>query len=60
MLLERAALALPAITDTTHYGLIDIDIAVPNFDVVAALGIGANPSFVLDGGPLAAEVRQRH
>jgi hypothetical protein len=34
---------------TTHDGLIDVDIAVPDFQVKAAIGIGANPGFILYG-----------
>jgi hypothetical protein len=43
-----------------HDRLIDIDIAVPDFQVEAAIRIGADPGFIPDGRPLAAEIGQRH
>lgn len=41
-----------------HYGLININIAVPDFQVVAAIRIGTNPCFVVNIRPLAAEIGQ--
>ena len=43
-----------------HNGFIYIDITIPDFQVVAAIRIGANPCFVVDGCPLVAEIRQGH
>jgi hypothetical protein len=45
-----------AVIDAVHYGFIDIDIAVPDFDIVATLRIGADPSFIHDRSSLAAEI----
>jgi hypothetical protein len=36
----------------------DINITIPDLDVVTTFRIGANPGFIRDGSPLAAEVRQ--
>jgi len=44
----------------THNGFIDIDIAIPDFQVVAAIRIGANPCFVVNSCPLIAKIRQGH
>jgi len=41
-----------------HDWLVDIDIAVPDFQVEAAFRIGTNPRLVMDGRTLPAEVRQ--
>jgi hypothetical protein len=43
-----------------HDRFVSIDIAVPDFQVETAIGIGANPGFILDRCPLAAEIRKRH
>jgi hypothetical protein len=43
-----------------HDRLIDIHITVPDFQVEAAIRIGADPGFIADGRPLAAEIGQRH
>jgi hypothetical protein len=40
-----------------HDGFVPVDVAVPDFEVKAAIGIGANPGFKLDRCPLAAEIR---
>ena len=39
---------------------IDVDIAVANFDIITAIGIGANPGFILNGRALATEVGKRN
>jgi len=44
----------------THDGLIEINIAIPDFQVVAAIRIGANPCFIVDRCPLIAKIRQGH
>jgi hypothetical protein len=41
-------------------GLVNINIAVPDFQVESTFRIGANPSLILDCGSLAAEIRKRH
>jgi hypothetical protein len=41
-------------------GFININIAIPDFQVETAIRIGANPGFVMNGCPLAAKVRQGH
>jgi hypothetical protein len=43
-----------------HDRLVKINIAVPDFEVKAAIGIGANPGLVADRRTLAAEIRQGH
>ena len=43
-----------------HNGFIYIDIAIPDFQVEATIRIGANPGFVVNSCPLAAEIRQGH
>jgi hypothetical protein len=40
------------------YGFVDIDVTVPDFKVKTAIGIGANPRFVVNGCPLTAKVGQ--
>jgi len=45
---------------STHNGFINIDIAIPDFQVEAAIRIGANPCFVMDSCPLTAKIRQGH
>ena len=39
---------------------VHIEIAVANFQVETAIGFGADPGLVMDGGSLAAEIRQRN
>jgi len=41
-----------------HNGFVNIDITIPDFQVVTAIRIGANPGFVVNGCPLAAKIRQ--
>ncbi len=41
------------------YGFVDIDVTVADFDVKAALWIGAHPRLVVDRCSLAAEIGQR-
>jgi hypothetical protein len=38
-------------------GFVYIDIAVPDFQVEAAIRIGADPGFILNGGSLTAKIR---
>ncbi len=45
---------------TAHNRFVSIDITVPDFQVVAALRIGANPGLVMDSCSLAAEIGQRY
>lgn len=42
------------------YRLIDDDVAIANFDVIEAVGIGAYPRLELNGRSLAAKIRQRN
>jgi hypothetical protein len=39
---------------------VNIDVTVPDFEVEAALRIGADPGLVMDGRPLTAKVGQGH
>ena len=41
-----------------HDRLVNIDIPVPDFQVEAAIGIGADPSFVSNRCSLTAKIRQ--
>ena len=43
-----------------HNRFIKVNITVPDFQVKAAIRIGANPSFVVDSCPLTAKIRQGH
>ena len=43
---------------STGDGLVEVDVSVPYLDIEATVGVGANPSLVVDGCPLAPEVRQ--
>jgi hypothetical protein len=45
---------------TAHDRFVPIDIAVADLEIEAAIGIGANPGFILDSRTLAAEIRQGH
>ena len=45
---------------SAHDGFINIDIAVPDFQVKTAIRIGANPGFVLNICPLTTEIGQRY
>jgi hypothetical protein len=40
-----------------HDRFVSVDITVPDFQVEAAIRIGAHPGFILDRCPLAAEIR---
>lgn len=40
--------------------LIQIHIAISDFNVVATIRIGANPSLVVNGCSLTTKIRQRH
>jgi hypothetical protein len=40
--------------------LVNIDIAVSDLQVKSAFRIGTNPGFILNGGSLTTEVRQRN
>ena len=48
IIMERAA----------HNGFIEIDIAIPDFQVKAAIRIGANPGLILNICPLTTKIRQ--
>jgi hypothetical protein len=41
-----------------HDRLVDVDIAVPDFQVIAAIRIGTNPGLVVDGSTLTSEIGQ--
>jgi hypothetical protein len=43
---------------SAHNGFVDVDIAVPDFEIKTAFRIGANPCFVVNIRSLAAEVGQ--
>ena len=45
---------------SAHNGFINIDIAVPDFQVETAIRIGADPGFIVDGRTLTAEIRKGH
>lgn len=40
--------------------LIDIDITIPDFQVIATIRVSANPCFVVNGCALTTEIRQGH
>jgi hypothetical protein len=40
----------------TGDGLVEVDVAVPNLDVEAAVGVGADPGFIVNRGALASEI----
>ena len=40
----------------THNGFIKIDVSIPDFQVEAAIGISANPGFVMNRCPLTAKI----
>lgn len=42
------------------YGLVQINVAVPNLYIEATIRIGANPRLIVDGCSLTAEVREGH
>ncbi len=44
----------------THNGFVNIDIPIPDFQVVAAIRVSANPGFVVNSCPLIAKIRQGH
>ena len=43
-----------------HDGLVDIDITVPDFEVIAAIRIGAHPGLITNRCPLAAKIGEGH
>ena len=43
-----------------HNGFVNINIPIPDFQVVAAIRVSANPGFVVNGCPLIAKIRQGH
>jgi hypothetical protein len=45
---------------TAHNGLVEINITVPDFQIKAAFRIGANPGFIVNFSPLAAEIGKGH
>ena len=47
-----------AVETTTHDGLVNIDIPIPDFQVKTAIRVGADPGFVVNGCPLTAKVRE--
>jgi hypothetical protein len=45
---------------TTHNGLVKVNITIPDLQVVATFRIGANPGFIVNLGPLTAEIGKGH
>lgn len=45
---------------SAHYRLINVDIAIPDFQVETTIGIGTDPRLVLNIRPLAAEIGKRY
>ncbi len=45
---------------STHNGLINIDITIPDFQVETTIRSGADPGFVVNSGSLTAKIRQGH
>jgi len=41
-------------------GFVNIDVTIPDFQVEAAIGIGADPCLVMNWCPLAAKIGQGH
>ena len=41
------------------YGLVQVDVAVADFNIEATFGIGARPGLEVDGGSLPAEIGER-
>jgi hypothetical protein len=37
--------------------LIDVDVAIPDFQIESTLWISADPGFILNSSPLTAEIR---
>lgn len=61
---ERGYLRLYARTraraSSAEYGLIQIYVPIPDFEIEAAIRTGAYPRFVVNRRPLTAEIGQRH
>jgi hypothetical protein len=45
------------VRQTAHNRLVPVDITVPDFQVIAAIGIGANPRLIMDRRSLTAKIR---
>jgi len=45
------------VIDSAHNGFVNIDIAVSDFQVEAAIRISTDPRFVVDRRPLRAKIR---
>jgi len=43
-----------------HNGFVDIDIAIPDFQIETTIRIGANPCFIVNIRPLTAEIGKGH
>ena len=57
--IERNAFGLAGpsgMPNAAHDGLVYIEIAIPDLKVKSAIGIGADPGFIVDRRPLAAEI----
>jgi len=54
--LARKFLASPNMKLTTKNGLVQVYFAIPDFDIVAAIRISADPGFVLNWCTLTTEV----
>lgn len=42
------------------YRFVDVEVAIPDFDVVSAIRAGAYPRFKVDRRALATKIGQRH
>ena len=42
---------------TAHDGLVNIDITIPDLEIEPAIGIGADPGFIVNVGSLATKIR---
>jgi hypothetical protein len=44
----------------THHWFVDVDVTIPDFQVEAAIRIGADPGLVMNRCSLTAKIRQGH
>ena len=47
-------------THPAHDGLVNVNVAIPDFQVETTIRIGANPCLVVNRCPLTAKIRQGH
>jgi len=58
---EFGALSSAAVVQrSTHNGLVKVNITIPDFQVIAAFRIGANPGFIVNRCSLTAEIGKGH